>query len=64
MESIAPIWSQKRPNACKSQERRVVLGLYPRPVVLDRPDTINFFILQKNVYTYIQFIFNIKNISA
>jgi hypothetical protein len=53
MESIAPMWSQKRPNACKSQERRVVLGLYPRPVGLVRPDTTIFFYFTKNVYTYI-----------
>jgi hypothetical protein len=32
--------------------------------VLARSDMIIFFILQKNVYTYIQFIFNIKNILA
>jgi hypothetical protein len=49
MESIAPMWSQKRHNACKSQERRDVLGLWPRAIVLARPDTIIFFILQKNV---------------
>jgi hypothetical protein len=56
------MWSQKRSNACKSEERRAMLGLYPRSVVLARPDMIIFFYFTKNVYTYIQFIFNIKNI--
>jgi hypothetical protein len=57
------MWSQKRPNACKSQERRGVLGCsLARSAGPARHDY--FFILQKNVYTYIQFIFNIKNILA
>jgi hypothetical protein len=42
MESIASMWSQKRPNACKSQERRAVFELLPRP------DTI--------IYIYIYYL--------
>jgi hypothetical protein len=52
MESIALIWSLKRPNACKSQERRAVLGLYPRPVVLARHDYI-YFLFYKKTYVHI-----------
>jgi hypothetical protein len=63
MESIAPIWSQKRPNACKSQKRRVVLGLYHRPVVLDRPDTINFFYFTKKTYIHIYNLYSILKTS-
>jgi hypothetical protein len=54
------MWSQKRPNDCKSQERHAVLGLQPWPIVLAQHDYIFYF--TKNVYTYIQFTFNIKNI--
>jgi hypothetical protein len=39
-------------------------GLKPQPIVLARSDTIIYFYFTKNVYTYIQFIFNIKNIWA
>jgi hypothetical protein len=42
-------------------ERRAVFGLLPRPVMLARPDTIILFYFTKNVYTYVKFIFNIKN---
>jgi hypothetical protein len=45
-------------------ERRVVFGPYPPPVVLTRPQHDYFFILQKIIYTYVQFIFNIINIIA
>jgi hypothetical protein len=50
------MWSQKRSNACKSQERHVVLGLYHRSVVLARPDMIIFFMLQKRIYIYTIYI--------
>jgi hypothetical protein len=38
-----------------------VLGLVLRPVMPVRPDTIIFFILQKIVYIYLDFIFTIYN---
>jgi hypothetical protein len=40
-------------------ERCAVLGPLPRPVVLACHNY--FFILQKIIYTYVQFIFNIIN---
>jgi hypothetical protein len=55
------MWSPKRSNAYKSQERRARAWVVAsaRSAGPARHDYIFYF---KNVYTYIKFIFNIKNI--
>jgi hypothetical protein len=58
MESIAPMWSLKRPNACKSQERRAGSA---RSAGSARHDYI-FFILQKR-YIHIYNLYLILKIS-
>jgi hypothetical protein len=49
------MWSQKRPNACKSQERRAWAVASACSAGPARHDYIFYF--TKKVYTYIQFIF-------
>jgi hypothetical protein len=50
------MWSQKRPNVCKSQERRASTWIVASARSAGLPRHDYFFILQKRIYLYTIYI--------